>query len=32
MEILFAVAASLFWLVAIFAGAILASISAWKEK
>lgn len=32
MEIMFAVAASLFWLIALFAGALLAAYTAWKEK
>jgi len=32
MEIMFAVAASLFWLLALFAGAILAAWPAWRGK
>ena len=32
MDIAIAVAASLFWLVVLFAGAIFAAWSAWKEK
>lgn len=32
MEMMFAVAASLFWLLALFAGALLAAWAAWKES